>query len=369
VVKSFSILNVKTAFMQGDIMKWEKTIREIRPLSQQWFEIAKRRLDDLTKPRESLGVLEELAARYVAIREETPLPLPVKEIYVFVGDHAVVQEGVSAYPQEVTALMVNNFIAGRAGVNVLARCAGAQVYVVDIGMMEDLGEAPGLIRRNVRRGAGNILLGPAMGRRETEIAIEVGIEMSERAYRNGATIIGTGEMGIGNTTPSAALFAALLPAEVEEVTGKGTGLDAQGLARKIEIIQKAIAVNASLLRDPISTLSGVGGCEIAGICGLCLGGAARRLAVVVDGFIATAGALVAMRINPLVKDYLFFSHRSNEKGHRIFFEKEGLRPILDLDLRLGEGTGAAIAIQVIEDAIRIFNEMATFSEVGIEPGA
>lgn len=350
-------------------MNWQEAVKEIRPVSQDWLTKAKERLDNLTKPRGSLGFLEHLAAQYVAIREETPITMPIKKIFVFVGDHDVVDEGVSAYPQEVTTLMVKNFLSGGAGVNVLARCAGAQVHVIDVGMKEDITDAPELISKKVRKGARNIAQGPAMTRQEAEKAINVGIEMAVRASKEGASLIATGDMGIGNTTPSAAIFSVLLPAEVDEVTGKGTGLDDKGLGNKIEVIKKSIQINREFLNDPFSTLSAVGGFEIAGICGLCLGGAASRLAVVVDGFISSAGALVAMRMNPSIKGYLFFSHRSSEKGHRIFFEKEDLRPVLDLDLRLGEGTGAAIAMQIIEDGIRIFNEMATFAEVGITPGA
>ena len=349
-------------------MSLDETKKQIRSVSNEWIEKARVRLDDLTKPRGSLGMLEELAARFVAIREEIPIIMPSKEIFVFVGDHDVVSEGVSAYPQEVTSLMVRNFLAGGAGINVLARCVGAKVSVIDIGMKEDLKDEEGLIKKNVRRAAGNIAKGPAMTQEEAKLAINVGIEMAERAHQNGAGMIATGEMGIGNTTPSAAIFSALLPYDVSEVTGRGTGLDDQGLLKKTEVLKKALGVHEKTLGDPISALASVGGLEIAGICGLCLGGAARRMAVMVDGFISSAGALVAMRLNPLVRDYLFFSHRSLEKGHRIFFEKEGIRPILDLDLRLGEGTGAAVAMQIMEDAFRIFNEMATFAEVGIEPG-
>jgi nicotinate-nucleotide--dimethylbenzimidazole phosphoribosyltransferase len=276
---------------------------------------------------------------------------------------------VSAYPQEVTGLMVQNFLAGGAGINVLARCAGADVNIIDIGMKEDLQDADGLIKKNVKRSTDNMAIGPAMSREEAEKAIGIGIEMANQAYDRGTVTIATGEMGIGNTTPSAAVLAALLPADVVDVTGVGTGLDEKGLKQKIKIIEKALAVNKDRLKDPISTLAAVGGLEIAGICGLCIGGAARRMIVVVDGFISSAGALVAMRLNPTIKDYLFFSHLSSEKGHRTFFEKEGLRPILDLDLRLGEGTGAALAMQIIENAVRVYNEMATFEEVGIEPGA
>ena len=348
---------------------WQKTVKEIKPVSDAWLEKAWNRLDNLTKPRRSLGFLEELAARAVAIREEDRPSVEKKEVFIFVGDHGVVSEGVSAYPQEVTGLMVKNFLAGGAGINVLARCASANVNIIDIGMKEDLEDAEGLIKRNVKRATDNMARGPAMSREEAEKAIHVGIEMADQAYDHGTVMIATGEMGIGNTTPSSAVFAALLPADVIEVTGSGSGLDKKGLRHKAKIIEKALEVNSKNFDDPLSTLSAIGGLEIAGICGLCLGGAARGMIVVVDGFISSAGALVAMRLNPTVADYLFFSHLSSEKGHRTFFDKEGLRPILDLDLRLGEGTGAALAMQLIENAVKIHNEMATFGEVGIEPGA
>jgi nicotinate-nucleotide--dimethylbenzimidazole phosphoribosyltransferase len=346
-----------------------ETLEQIQPISKQWLEKAWKRLDNLTKPRRSLGFLEEIAARVVAIQEQERPSLLKKEVFTFAGDHGVVEEGVSAYPQEVTGLMVRNILGGGAGINVLARCAGAQVNVIDIGMKEDLGNADGLIKRNIKRSTDNMATGPAMTREEVEKAIDVGIEMTNLAHDRGTVMIATGEMGIGNTTPSAAVLAALLPSDVESVTGMGTGLDEDGLKQKIQTIEKALAVNQDRFHDPISTLAAVGGLEIAGICGLCIGGAAKRMVVVVDGFISSAGALVAMRSNPTIKDYLFFSHVSAEKGHRTFFEKEGLRPMLNLDLRLGEGTGAALAMQIIENAVRVHNEMATFEEVGIEPGA
>jgi nicotinate-nucleotide--dimethylbenzimidazole phosphoribosyltransferase len=343
---------------------WEKTLKQIKPLSKNWLDMAWERIDNLTKPRGSLGRLEEMAARVVAIREEERPSLAQKEVFVFVGDHGVVSDGVSAYPQEVTGLMVKNFMAGGAAINVLARCAGARVSVIDIGMQEDIKDAEGLIKKNVKRGTGNIAREPAMTREEAEKAINVGIEIAD----NGTVMIASGEMGIGNTTPSSAVFSALLPAEVIDVTGRGTGLDEDGIRHKVDVIKKALKTNRERLGDPVSTLAAVGGLEIAAICGLCLGGAARRMIVVVDGFISSAGALVAMRLNQAVKDYLFFSHQSFENGHGTFFRKEGLRPILDLNLRLGEGTGAALAMQIIEDSVRIYNEMATFQEVGIEPG-
>jgi nicotinate-nucleotide--dimethylbenzimidazole phosphoribosyltransferase len=316
---------------------YRSVIDKIKPVSKEWITKAWARLDNLSKPKRSLGYLEEMAARVVAIYEEERPFAGKKAVYVFVGDHGIVAEGVSAYPQEVTALMVKNFLAGGAGINVLSRRAGADVYVVDIGMKEELGDAPGFIRRNIKRSTANMAKGPAMTRDEAEKAINTGIELAVDASENGIKIIATGEMGIGNTTPSSALYSVLLPSEPARVTDKGTGLEDEGVRLKISVIQKALEINRSLLDDPVSTLAAVGGLEIAGICGLCLGAASKRMVVVVDGFISSAGALVAMRICPAVKDYLFFSHRSSEKGHMIFCEKEGIRPILDLDLRLGDG--------------------------------
>ncbi len=344
---------------------WREEIDRIQPVSDKWMRVAQERWDSLTKPRNSLGRLEEIAARVVGIREEVLPPIPEKEVFVFAG----VSEGVSPYPQEVTGLMVRNFLLGGAGINVLARSAGARVTIIDIGMKDDLRELTGLIRRNVRRGTRNLAEGPAMTLKETERAIDVGVEMAEAAFARGTLMVATGEMGIGNTTPSAALVSALLPAAVEDVTGRGTGLDDEGVRHKAGVIVRGLEVNREALRDPLSTLSAVGGLEIAGICGLCIGGARRRMIVVVDGFISTAGALAAMRLNPVVGDYLFFSHQSSEKGHRFFFEKEGIRPILDLKMRLGEGTGAVLGMQIIENALKLYREMATFQEMGIAPGA
>jgi nicotinate-nucleotide--dimethylbenzimidazole phosphoribosyltransferase len=348
---------------------YRKIINEIKPVSKEWITKAWARLDNLSKPKRSLGYLEEMATRVVAIFEEERPVIGKKAVYVFVGDHGIVEEGVSAYPQEVTALMVKNFLAGGAGINVLSRRAGADVYVVDIGMKEKLEDAHGLIDKNIKRSTENMAKGPAMTIDEAQRAINAGIEIALNAANNGVNMIATGEMGIGNTTPSSALYSLLLPADLSKVTDKGTGLEDEGVRLKIKVIEKALEINRGLLDDPVSTLAAVGGLEIAGICGLCIGAASRRMVVIVDGFISSAGALVAMRICPSVKDYLFFSHKSSEKGHMIFCEKEGIRPILDLDLRLGEGTGAACAMQIIEDAVSIYNEMATFDDVGIEAGA
>ncbi|MCX7009332.1 MAG: nicotinate-nucleotide--dimethylbenzimidazole phosphoribosyltransferase, partial [Kiritimatiellaeota bacterium] len=269
----------------------------------------------------------------------------------------------------VTQLMVKNFIGGGAAINVLARRAGAGVEVIDIGVDGDLGDLPGLLVRKVKRGADNIARGPAMSLDECQQAIEVGIERAQVAAREGVTLLGTGEMGIGNTTPAAALFAEFLGLPPAEVTGPGTGLDPSAVAAKVAVIERALQTNRALCVGPLETLAALGGLEIAGLCGLCLGAAAVRIGVVVDGFISSAAALVAIRLAPAAKDYMFFAHMSAEPGHRKFFEREGLRPIVDLGMRLGEGTGAAIAMQIIEDAVAIISEMATFAEVGITPGA
>jgi nicotinate-nucleotide--dimethylbenzimidazole phosphoribosyltransferase len=348
---------------------WKKIINEIKPVSDTWISKAWSRLDNLSKPRRSLGYLEEIASRVVAIYETEKPEIKGKAVYVFAGDHGIVEEGVSAYPQEVTALMVRNFLAGGAGINVLSRRAGADVYIIDIGMKEEITDVTGLIDRNIKRSTDNMAKGPAMTRDEAEKAINTGIEMAIGASENGVNMLATGEMGIGNTTPSSALYSLLLPARPADVTDKGTGLEDEGIILKVKAIEKALEINRAIMDDPVSMLAAVGGLEIAGICGLCLGAASRRTVVAVDGFISSAGALVAMRMCPAVKDYLFFSHKSSEKGHMIFCEKEGIRPILDLDLRLGEGTGAACAMQIIEDAVSIYNEMATFDDVGIEAGA
>lgn len=348
---------------------YERTRRLVRPVSPAWLERAWARLDSLTKPRRSLGYLEELAARLAAILQQDRPRIEGKRVVVFAGDHGVVAEGVSAYPSAVTGLMVRNMLAGGAAINVLARRTGAAVEVVDIGMAEPPVRGKGLLDRNVRRGTGNIARGPAMTPDEAVRAVAVGIERAQAAAEGGVTLLATGEMGIGNTTPAAAVLAVLLDLPVAGLIGPGTGLDAAGLARKRAALDRALAVNRAACAGPLETLAAVGGLEIAGICGLCLGGAAHGRPVVVDGFISSAGALAAMRMNPAVKDYLFFAHRSAEPGHGRFFEREGLRPLVSLDLRLGEGTGAAVAMHLLEDALALYTGMATFAEAGIAPGA
>ncbi|MDD5678232.1 MAG: nicotinate-nucleotide--dimethylbenzimidazole phosphoribosyltransferase [Kiritimatiellae bacterium] len=348
---------------------YDRTLRMIQPVSPAWIDKAYQRLDSLTKPRRSLGYLEELAARLVAVLHQAQSKIAGKRVFVFAGDHKVVAEGVSAYPSAVTALMVKNIIGGGAAINVLARRVNAEVEVIDIGMAEDPGKLKGLLRLNVKRGADNIACGAAMSADEAVRSIVVGIGRANQAADSHVTLMATGEMGIGNTTPAAALLSVLLDLPVRDVVGTGTGLDTAGLERKRHIVEQAVTVNRARCTDPLSVLAALGGLEIAGICGLCLGAAARERPVIVDGFISSAGALVAMRLCPAVKDYLFFAHMSAEPGHRKFFEKESLRPIVSLDMRLGEGTGAAIAMQIMEDALAIYNEMATFEQAGITPGA
>ncbi len=348
---------------------FQQTIRRIQPVAPALIARAYQRLDALTKPKRSLGYLEEIAARVAAIlRQERPR-ITGRRVFVFVGDHQVVAEGISAYPSAVTALMVKNFLAGGAAINVLARQAGARIEVIDIGMLEDLGRVKGLRRQNVKRGADNIARGPAMTVNEALQAVAVGIQRANQAVDRNITLLATGEMGIGNTTPAAALFSVFLNLPPAQTVGSGTGLDPAGVRRKVRVVERAIAINRPRCQGALETLAALGGLEIAGICGLCLGAAARARPAIVDGFISSAGALAAMRICPAVKDYLFFAHLSAEAGHRKFFEQEQIRPLVDLGLRLGEGTGAAIAMQIIEDAVAIYNEMATFADAGIAPGA
>ena len=322
-------------------------------------------LDNLTKPPGSLGFLEDLAASYCLMTGTTTPRLGKKRIVTFAGDHGVAAEGVSAFPSEVTPQMVYNMLGGGAAINVLAKHVGADLQVVDIGVADPLEGASGLARKKVKAGTDNISTGPAMSEEEAIQAIQVGVDLANGAADDGVALLGTGEMGIANTTPSSALYASLIPCSVVEVTGRGTGIDDDRLQNKIKVIERSLAVNVQLFSNPLSTLAAVGGLEIAGICGLILGAAGRRLPVVVDGFISSAAALVAMRLEESVSDYLFFSHCSAETGHRTFFERLGIRPILDLDLRLGEGTGAALAMQVIEAAVKIYNEMATFDSAGV----
>ncbi len=338
----------------------------IEPLQNGMFELAKKRLDSLTKPAGSLGRLEEFAWRLVAItNQETPFLLSKKAIFIFAGDHGVTEEGISLYPREVTEQMVYNFIRGGAGINVLAKHASAEVIVVDIGVDCDFGKQPNLIIEKVVRGTGNMKKGPAMTREEAEKCIDAGITIAIKFADRGYNMFGTGDMGIGNTTPSSAIAAVITGKNVSQVTDRGTGLSDRVLEHKIKVIEDSIALNKPDPYDPIDVLSKVGGAEIGGIAGLILGGASRRIPVVIDGFISAAGALIAFAIDPAVADYIFAAHSSMEKGHNIILERMDLKPILNLEMRLGEGTGAALAMHIIEGGLKIYRDMSTFDEAGI----
>lgn len=343
----------------------QETIKRIKAVDERWLRIAQQRLDNLTKPPKSLGRLEEFAAQLVAITEQKIPSLDKKAIFTFAADHGVTEEGVSAYPKEVTAQMVFNFLRGGAGINVLARHAGADVVVIDIGVDYEFGSIEGLVGKKVVSGTRNFTKGPAMTSDEARRCINIGIEIAQTYAKKGYRLFGTGEMGIGNTTPSSAIASVLTGMPVEDVTGRGTGISDEGLKKKIEVIKKGIAFNKPDPTDPIDVLAKVGGAEIGGIAGLVLGAASERIPIVIDGFISTAGALIAYSIEPKVRDYMFAAHNSVERGHKAMLDKMGLRPILDLDLRLGEGTGAALAMLIIEAGLKIYKEMATFDEAGV----
>jgi len=343
----------------------QQTLNSIRPADRSLAPAIQAHLDDLTKPQGSLGRLEEFALRY-GLATGRVKPGPVKgRIYCFAGDHGVADEGVSAFPKEVTPQMVFNMLAGGAAINVFARHAGADLKVVDMGVDADFADAPGLLKHKVARGTANLAKGPAMTIAQVTQALETGIALAAQAAHDGITLLGTGDMGIANTTPATALFSAYLGLAPALITGRGTGVDDARLSHKIAVIEQGLAANHSALGDPLATLAALGGLEIAGIAGLILGGAANRVPVVVDGFISTAGALAALRLQPTVADYVFFSHLSNEQGHQVVMQKLGIKPILDLNMRLGEGTGGALAMTLIAAAIKMVNEMATFSSAHV----
>jgi nicotinate-nucleotide--dimethylbenzimidazole phosphoribosyltransferase len=342
-----------------------ETIASIPALSPGWHERACLRLNSLTKPLGSLGRLEEIAARLVIIREEEFPDCSNKVIFTLAADHGVTEEGVSAYPKAVTRQMVLNFLSGGAAINVLCRQFGIEVVIVDIGVDADTDDLDGLVQLKVRRGTHNMATGPAMSRVEVCRALQAGIALAARAQKDGKQLVGMGEMGIGNTTAASALAAVLCGKSVVEVTGKGTGLDEAALRRKIDIIDRSLLVNRPDAADPIGVLSKVGGLEIAGLAGLALGAAARRIPVIIDGFISTAAAAVAFAIEPRVKGFLFAAHRSTEPGHNALLKFLGLDPILQLNMRLGEGTGAALAMPLVEASAKLLKEMATFSSAGV----
>lgn len=342
----------------------EQTIGRIHGPDEAAKRAAEHKIDRLTKPPGSLGRLEEIARQIAGITGELNPDLSGKAVVVMAGDHGVCAEGVSAFPAEVTPQMVLNFLNGGAAVNVLARHVDATVVCVDIGVNAELSH-PDLLVRKIRPGTDNIAVGPAMSRDEAVRAVEVGIAVAADLAARGCRLLATGEMGIGNTTPSSALLAALTGADVAAVVGRGTGIGDEALGRKRDVIRRALAVNRPNADDPLDVLAKVGGFEIAGLVGVILGAAANRCPVVVDGFISSAAALVASRLAPLSAGCMLPSHLSDELGHRLLLEQIGLRPLLQMDMRLGEGTGAVMAFPIVEAAMKLMNEMATFESAGV----
>lgn len=343
----------------------EKTRQAIVSPDQGLREQAQNHLDQLTKPAGSLGRLEELAVRCFMIAGGRFMPLERLAITVFAADHGVTSEGVSLFPREVTPQMVYNFLQGGAAINVMGRHVGAQVVIVDVGVDHDFGTRPNLVHKKIAPGTQNFAAGPAMQRAQAVAAVEAGIEVVQKLAAEGIQAIGAGDMGIGNTTASSTVLAALAGLAADEVTGRGTGITDAMLDHKIQVINRALECNQPDPQDPLDVLAKVGGFEIGAIAGAVLAGAAARLPVLVDGFISTAGALLASALTPACREYLFASHRSAERGHVLMLEKLGLDPLLDLDMRLGEGTGAALAFGLLQVAVKIAREMATFGDAHV----
>ncbi|NTV14686.1 MAG: nicotinate-nucleotide--dimethylbenzimidazole phosphoribosyltransferase [Desulfobulbaceae bacterium] len=341
-----------------------QTIKEITPQDQEWRAKAQGRLEQLTMPHWALGRLMDLAVELAGMTRSLTPPVARRAVVVMAGDHGVVAEGISKFPQEVTPQMVGNFVNGGAGINALAKQAGARVVVVDMGVAADLSgmaKSGKIIDCKIALGTANLAVGPAMSREQAIAALEAGIGVAFD-LSDSVDLFGTGDMGIGNTTPSAAIVATLTGAAVETVTGRGTGLDNNQLEHKVTVIKKGLSINRPNPADGLDVLAKVGGFEIAGIAGLILGAAARRKPVLIDGFISTAGALIAVSLAPACREYLIAAHRSVEPGHKIMHEHLGLTPLLDLNLRLGEGTGAALAMNVVAAAQAVLTEVATFAE-------
>ncbi|GAB7387047.1 nicotinate-nucleotide--dimethylbenzimidazole phosphoribosyltransferase [Bacillaceae bacterium] len=343
----------------------QETIRKIGPLDAQAMQRAQEHLNRLTKPQGSLGRLEDLIVQLAGITGEEKKVFRDKRVVVMAADHGVAAEGVSAYPQEVTRQMVANFLAGGAAINAFARQAGASVTCVDVGVAADLSHLSGLLRKKVAFGTRNMLHEPAMTREEAEAAVRAGIEVATEEVEKGADLLATGEMGIGNTTASSAVLAVLAGLLPEQVVGQGTGISEAGWRRKVQVVKEAIARHRPDVNDPLDVLSKVGGLELCALAGLVLGAAARRVPVVIDGFISSVAAFCAVRLCPQARAYLVPSHESQEPGHRLVLRAMELEPVLRLDMRLGEGTGAALVFPLIDAAARVMREMATFEQAGV----
>lgn len=337
----------------------------IPALEMHWRGYARKRLSSQTRPEGSLGELERCVERIVAIQQKEKPSIARKRIVIFAADHGVEREGVSLYPREVTSAMVYNFLRGGATINAFARSVNAEVEIVDVGVDHDFEEEKELISKKIGRGTRNFRQTQAMTVEEMEQALNAGWDRALQAKRDGIEMVGVGEMGIGNTTAASAVIAAVTRSSTERVTGRGTGINDRILNHKIRVIEEALEVNRIHLNHPLSILQSVGGFEIAAIAGFILGAVSERIPCVVDGLIASAGALIPVKLNPEVVNYLFFAHQSEEKGHRMILEELDVHPLLDLSMRLGEGTGACLAMGLLECAVRAYNEVATFEEASV----
>jgi len=345
----------------------ESTIKKIIPQDADARAQARTRLEQLTMPHWALGRLMDLAEELAGMTGSLKPPVKRKTVVTMAGDHGIAAAGVSKYPQEVTVQMVYNFVRGGAGINALAKLVGAKVVVVDMGVAGDLGElakSGKIISKRTGAGTRNMATGPAMSRNEAVRSLEGGIEVALELGPS-TDIFGTGDMGIGNTSPSAAVIAVFSGLPLVEIVGRGTGIDDAQLMHKNRMIAQALEMNTPDQNDALDVLAKVGGFEIGGIAGLILGAACMRKPVLVDGFISTAGALLAARLAPAARDYMIASHRSMERGHQIALDCLGKKPLLDLDMRLGEGTGAALCMNLVEAAVRILTEVATFEEAAV----
>lgn len=343
----------------------ERVLKEIKPLDDEAMSAARQRQNMLTKPPGSLGRLEELSVQIAGIKCDPMPEIKDKSVIVMAADHGVVEEGVSLYPQEVTRQMVINFLRGGAAINVLAAHVGARVVVVDMGVKGGFPPLPGLVCKMIDFGTKNIAKGPAMSRPQAVESIEAGIQVVEMEIGKRLDIIATGDMGIGNTTASSAIFAALSGKPVRKVTGRGTGIGDRQLAHKMRVIETALKVNKPDPKDPIGVLAKVGGFEIGGLAGVILASAAYRIPVVIDGFISSVAAAIAAALCPKVKDYIIASHLSAEAGHGLVLDFLGLKPLLNLNMRLGEGTGAVLGLFLAEAATKLLRQMATFADAGV----
>ena len=356
--------------MGSEKMSLQEIIGAIKGTENEWIEKARERTAQLVMPTRALGRLHDIGERLCAINKTLKPSIDRKAFLVMAGDHGVVEEGVSAYPQVITGEMVRAFLMGGAGINILADGINAEVQVVDMGIIphldpDSLENGHKLLVRKMGEGTENMAKGPAMTRKKAEEAVLTGFELASNLFENGVELLGTGDMGIGNTTPSAAIGAVITLIDLEEMVGRGTGVDDEGLMRKKEAIRRAIALNHPDPKNGLDVLAKVGGFEIGGIAGCILAGAYHNRPVVIDGFISTAGALIANALCPSVTDYLFAGHCSEEPGHRAMLNYLQLEPILDLGMRLGEGTGGALAMGIMDGAAQISREMLTFEEAGV----